>query len=144
MPIKNLPFGDFTREDSGPEIVGPAQSEGFVSPKEEEEEEAPGRMLDRWTLFFRCCRRCCCCRTTFVSKLEIPSSLISPKIPRRDAPARKLRGEVYFRACRCRRRGRDGRMFRTRHLYRGRKCVRIRRSWYPCSLQLIGVCIVNA
>lgn len=140
MPIKNLPFGDFTREDSGPEIVGPAQSEGFVSPKKEEEKEAPERMLDRWTLLSLppslLLPRA---RATFVSKLEIPSSLIPPKIPRRDAPARKLRGEVYFRACR----GRDRRMLQTRHLYQSRKCVRMCLSRYPCSSQLIGVCIVN-
>lgn len=131
MPIKNLPFGDFTREDCGPEIVGPAHSEDFVSLSLSlsrggggegggDAWENPGPMDSPFAV--------AAVRTTIVSKLEIPSSLIPPKIPRRDAPGRKLRGEVYFRACRPYR-GRDGRMFRTRGTYTGRKCVRIHPAW---------------
>lgn len=65
---------------------------------------------------------------TIVSKLEIPSSLIPPKIPRRDAPTRKLRegrfiSERAARSTRERAGGCSG-----RGTYTGRKCVRIRRS----------------
>jgi len=66
MPIKkNLSFGNFTRKDSGLEIVR------LAGQKTSLKKEAPRRIL-RWTSFFAIC-------VTVISKLEILSSLISSR-----------------------------------------------------------------
>lgn len=112
MPIKNLPFGNFTREGSGLEIVGPGPLRNVSSSSLEK--EALKSVLGRWTPR----RPLPLPAMTIVPKLEIPFSLIPPKfhgarlVRHRENCERRF---ILFSGAPLSRR-RNRRMFRTRRL----------------------------
>jgi len=145
MPIKNLPFGDFTREREREKACfrgswdRPARKASLSSPMVRAGERKGA------CLYPGSDGPLCSLPAPDLPKLEIPCRLIPSKF-HRAAPQRRGNCAGWFiperAAARCERRRRR-RIFRTRHPYRGRKCARIRHV-APCSLRLIGVCIVNA
>jgi len=98
MPIKNLPFGDFTREreDLVSGIVGPTGPESFalLSLSHGGRERKGARLYPGSDGPLRSLP------APGLPKLEIPCRLIPPKFHGAAPQPRKLRGLVYSRACR--------------------------------------------